>query len=133
MRPGQIAAEQRHDPLGVAIEHGQPLAGVLDGERVFVPARRHRLPVGGQSLVPERVPVADGVDLEQILIDKPEADHPGGQPHRVRYPALARGRVDVEQLARQVTDRPVGIIRMLDHLHRVADRPLQRLDQLGRR
>ena len=47
VRPGQIAAEQRHDPLGVAIEHGQPLADVLEGERVLVIARRHALLVRG--------------------------------------------------------------------------------------
>jgi hypothetical protein len=89
--------------------------------------------VRGQPFLAERVLVADGVDLEQILTDKPEADHPRGQPHRVRYPAVARGRVNVKQLAHQVADRAIGIIGVLDHLHHMADRPLQQLDQLGRR
>ena len=95
-------------------------------------ACRHRLPVRGQAYLAERVLVADGVDLEQILIDKPEADHPPGQPDRLRHAAIARGRVHLKQLSRQVADRAVGVIGVFDHLHHVADRSLKQLDQLGR-
>ena len=94
-------------------------------------ARRHGLPVGGDSLLAKRHLVADRVDLEQVLIDKPEADHPRGESHRVRRAAVARGCVQLEQLPCQVADRSVGVIGVLDHLHHVADRSLQQLDQLG--
>ena len=78
MRAGQIPAEQRHDLLGIAVEHGEPLAGVADGERILGLARGHGLPVGGHPFLAERLLVADRVDLEQVLIGKPEGDHPLG-------------------------------------------------------
>jgi hypothetical protein len=41
--------------------------------------------------------------------------------------------VQRQQLARQVPDQPVRIVRMHDHLHDMTHRPLQQPDQLSRR
>jgi hypothetical protein len=55
-----------------------------------------------------RCRVANGVDLEEVLIDEPEPDHPRGQIDRVRNADIARPRVQRQEIAGQIPDQPVG-------------------------
>ncbi len=83
-----------------------------------------RLPVGREPVVAERTGVPDGVDLEEVLVGEPELDHPPGELDRIGDPGVARPRVQGEQVPCQGTDRPVGVVGVLDHLDHVNDRAL---------
>ena len=120
-RSAQVAAEQLHDRVGVAVEDREALSRVPDRERLAVLGLQ-RLPLGGQAPLAEPGRVTNRVDLEQIVIGEPEADHPRRQLRRVAHPGIARGRVQHEQLADKVSDRPVGVVRVLDHPHDMTDR-----------
>ena len=129
----QVAAELADDRVDVTVEDREPLAGVANRERVGARVLRDRLPVRREPILAERAGVADGIDLEEVLIGEPELDHPLGELERIGDPGVARPRVQGEQVPGQVTDLPVGVVGVLDHLDDVTDRALQQLHQLPRR
>lgn len=49
-----------------------------------------------------------------------EAHHPGRELDRVGDPRVAGLHVQVQQVAREIADRPVGVIGAQDHLHGAA-------------
>ncbi|MDQ2760897.1 MAG: hypothetical protein M3Y17_10860, partial [Actinomycetota bacterium] len=134
MRRGEVPAEQLDDPLAVAIEDRQRLPGVADREGVLVAVRLNGGAVRGQALLAERVAVADRIRLEEVLVDEPDPDHPVRQLHGVGHTGLARARMQLEQIAREIPDHRRGVVRTrLDHLHNVAECPLQQRDKVLRR
>ena len=91
MRSAEVSAEQRDDGLGVAVEYGEPLACPPHREQLAAVgvALFDRLPVGGEAVLAERRAVADGIDLEEVLVVAAEAHHPLGELHRVGDPRVA--------------------------------------------
>ena len=71
------------------------------------------------------------VDLEEILVDESEPDHPCGELHRIGNPGITCQRVHDQQLPHHITDQPRGVIRTQDHLHDMADRTLQQFHGLS--
>ena len=133
VRGRQIPTEQPHDRVDVTVEDREPLARIANGERVAVPAGADGIAIGGQSGLTEPARIPNRIDLEEVLVVEPEQDHPGGQIDRVRDTGVARPLVQGQQVAGQIADQPVGIVRMQDDLDDVTDRPLQQLDQRPRR
>jgi hypothetical protein len=115
-------------------EHRQPLASPPDREDLLaVLALLDRAPVGRQSTLAEGAGVPDGIDLEEVLVIAAEPHHPRRELHRVCDPCVARLRVDVQELAREIADRPVGVVGVHDRLHDMPDCTLDQDDKLLRR
>ncbi len=116
------------------VEDRQPLACPADREDpLAVLTRFDRAPVGQQPGLAERGAVPNRIDLEEVLVVAAEAHHPRRELHRVGDTGVARLRVDLEELAREIPDRPVGVVGAHDHLHDMADRALDQDDKLLRR
>ena len=128
-RPRHAPVERDEDP---APEQVAPLP-VANRERVAVPACADGVAIRGQPRLTEGARVANRIDLEEVLIVEPEPDHPCGQLDRVGYASVARPRVQLQQLAGQIPNQPVRVVRMHDDLDDVTDRPLQQFDQRPRR
>ncbi len=133
VRPGQVAAQEPHELVDITVEDGQPLARVASGEGTRFGALGDGLAVRAQSVLAQRICVAHRVDLEEVLIVEPEADHPPRELDRIGDPGIARLGMDAQQLARDVADQSRGVVGMHDHLDDMADRALDELDQLARR
>ena len=130
----QVPTELLHDRVDVAVEDREPLAGVAHGERVgaFVPG--NRLSIRSQPEFAEGARVAHGIDFEEVLIGESEFDHPVGELEGISDARVACPCVQVEQVSGEISDLPVGVVRVEDHLDDVTDRALQQLDQFrGRR
>jgi len=119
--------ELADDRLDVTVEDREPLAGVADRERVGARVLRDRLPVCREPILAERASVPDGINLEEVLIGEPKLDHPPGELDRVGDPGIACPGVQGEQVPGQITDQPVGVVGVLDHLDDVTDRALKQL------
>ena len=133
VRSGQIAAQKPHEPVDVTVEDGQPLVRVSSGEGTRAGALGDGLAVRPQAVLAQRICVAHRVDLEEVLILKPEADHPPRELGRIGDPGIARLGMDAQQFVRDVADQSRGIVGLQDHLDDMADRSLHELDQLTRR
>ena len=130
VRGAQVPTQQFHDRVNVTLQDGETLARVAGRERVAARVGGDRLSIRSDPVLTERARVADRVDLEEVLVDEPEPDHPCGQLDRIGNPRITRKRVHDQQLPRHITDQPGGVIRMQDHLDDMTDRTLQKLHQL---
>jgi hypothetical protein len=133
MWSAEVPAKQRDDSLGVAVEHSEPLARPPHREPLASVGVTllDRTPVGGEAVLAERRAVADGIDLEEVLVVAAEAHHPLGERQRVGDPRGAYLCVQIEQLAGEIADRPVRVIGVHDHLHDVPGCSLDEGDQLS--
>ena len=123
----QVPTQQCHDRVDVTVQDGETLARVACRERVVAWVGGDRLSIGSDPVFSERARVADGVDLEEVLVGEPESDHPRGQLDRIGDPRITRQRVHGQQLSRYSTDQSSGIVRVQDHLGDMADCALQQL------
>jgi hypothetical protein len=121
----QVPTRQCHDRVDVTVQDGETLARVAGRERVVAWAEGDRLSIGSDPFFSERTRVADGVDLEEVLVGEAESDHPRGQFARIGDPRITRQRVHGQQLSRYITDQSGGVICMQDHLDDMADCALQ--------
>ncbi len=137
---GQVLAEQGHERVDVAVEDRQPLRREVDGVRPtsglgvvrLVGSLGHLAAVGGESVVAERGAVADGVDVEEVLVLEREAHHPLRQGDRVGDAGVAHLGVDLEELVGERADLAVRVVGGEQHLDEVADPALdQRHELLG--
>jgi hypothetical protein len=130
-RGTQVPAQQFHDRVDVTAQDGETLARVAGRERAVARVGGDRLSIRSDPGLIERARVADRVDLEEILVDEPEPDHPCGQLDRIGNPRITRQRMHDQQLPRQITDQPGGVIRTQDHLDDMSDRTLQQFHELS--
>ena len=72
----------------------------------------------------ERAGVSNRIDLEEVLVLAAELHHPRRELDRVGNARITRLRVDLEEFAREIPDRPVGVVGVHDHLHDMPDRAL---------
>jgi len=134
VRRAEVPAEERDDRLLVPVEDREALARPPHREDpLCVLTSFDRAAVGQQAALAERAGVADGVDLEEVLVLAAEAHHPRREPHRVGDPRITRLRVDLQQFACEIPDRAVGVIGVHDHLHDVPDRTLDQHHEIPRR
>ncbi len=133
VRTRQVPAEQPDQLVDIAVEDREPLARVPNRERVSALVLGDGSPVRGDAFLTECARVADRIGLEEVLLDEPEPNHPTRERHRVRDARITRASVQVQHLGGQAPDQTVGVVSVQDHLHQVADRPLQQLHQRARR
>lgn len=100
---------------------------------VPVVALGDRATIGQEPALAERAGVSNRIDLEEILLVAAEAHHPRGELHRIGDPRITRLGVDLQELAREIPDRPVGVVGAHDHLHDMPDRTLGQDDNVPRR
>jgi hypothetical protein len=132
MRLGEIAAERRDDLLAVTVEHGKPLAKPAGRATVLVRFAGDRLPQRREPALAERVPVADRVGLEEVLVAEAETDDPRGELERVGDAGVACASIRGEEVPGELADQPGGVVGpRLQDLDDVADRALQQLDELA--
>ena len=129
----QIPTKQRNDLLAVAVQDREPLPKPAGREPIAVGLDGDRLTQRGEPVLAERLAVANGVGLKEILVAEAEANDPRGELHRICDTGIARARMRAEQVSGEIADQARGVISLrLQDLDEVPDCALQKLDELAR-